>query len=113
MKTQLPVGESVVAGSRERLDKWVQEIMAWHFDPTTGCPFWLNWADKAGWDPRTEVAALHSGRDVLEEMAAIEADEIDLSDTILEVNELPEDSVRTHDAIAKEDIPFVDLSEEE
>ena len=56
MKTQLPVGESVVAGARERLDKWVREIMAWHFDPTTGCPFWLNWADKAGWDPRTEVA---------------------------------------------------------
>ena len=64
-------------------------------------------------DPRTEVAAQHSGGDVLEEMAAIEADEIDLSDTILEFDELPEDSVRTHDAIAKEDIPFVDLSEEE
>jgi hypothetical protein len=55
MKTQLSVGESVVAGSRERLDKWVREIMAWHFDPTTGCPFWLNWAEKAGWDPRTEI----------------------------------------------------------
>ena len=64
-------------------------------------------------DPRTEVAAQHSGGDVLEEMAAIEADEIDLSDSILEFDELPEDAVRTHEAIAKEDIPFVDLSEEE
>ena len=64
-------------------------------------------------DPRTEVAAQHSGGDVLEEMAAIEADDLDLSDTVLEFAELPKDSVRTHDAIAKDDIPFVDLSEEE
>ena len=64
-------------------------------------------------DPRTEVAAQYSGGDVLEEMAAIEADDIDLAETILEFEGLPEDAVRTHDAIAKEDIPFVDLSEEE
>ena len=64
-------------------------------------------------DPRTEVAAQYSGGDVLEEMAAIEADDIDLSESILEFEELPEDAVRTHEAIAKEDIPFVDLSEEE
>jgi len=64
-------------------------------------------------DPRTEVAAQYSGGDVLEEMAAIEADDIDLNETILEFEELPDDAVRTHDAIAKEDIPFVDLSEEE
>ena len=56
MKTQSSVSESDVAGSRERLDKWVQETMAWHFDPTTGCPFWLSWAEKVGWDPRTEIA---------------------------------------------------------
>jgi len=64
-------------------------------------------------DPRTEVAAQYSGGDVLEEMAAIEADDVDLNETILEFEELPDDAVRTHDAIAKEDIPFVDLSEEE
>lgn len=29
--------------------------MAWHFDPATGCPFWLGFAERAGWDPRTEV----------------------------------------------------------
>jgi len=64
-------------------------------------------------DPRTEVAAQYSGGDILEEMAAIEADDVDLNETILEFEELPDDAVRTHDAIANEDIPFVDLSEEE
>jgi hypothetical protein len=37
------------------LDEWVRELMQWHFDPATGCPFWLEWAQKAGWDPRREV----------------------------------------------------------
>jgi hypothetical protein len=37
------------------LDAWVRELMQWHFDPATGCPFWLDWAAKAGWDPRREV----------------------------------------------------------
>ncbi|MDE0707572.1 MAG: hypothetical protein OSB33_01345 [Candidatus Poseidoniales archaeon] len=64
-------------------------------------------------DPRTEVAAQHSGGDVLEEMAAIEADELDLSDTVLELRELPREPVMTHDALTQQDIPFVDLSEEE
>ena len=64
-------------------------------------------------DPRTEVSAQHEGGDVLEEMAAIEADDIDLSDTVLELEELPEESVRTQEAIENDEIPFVDLSEEE
>ena len=25
--------------------------MQWHFNPETGCPFWLEWAARAGWDP--------------------------------------------------------------
>jgi len=29
--------------------------MHWHFDPATGCPFWLEWAERAGWDPRRDV----------------------------------------------------------
>jgi phenylacetate-coenzyme A ligase PaaK-like adenylate-forming protein len=37
------------------LDAWVRELMQWHFDPSTGCPFWLDWAERAGWDPRREV----------------------------------------------------------
>src|SRR5688572_9606114 len=37
------------------LDAWVRELMQWHFNQATGCPFWLDWAAKAGWDPRREV----------------------------------------------------------
>ena len=44
-----------VDAARESLDVWVREVVAWHFDPATGCPFWLDWAEKAGWDPRTEI----------------------------------------------------------
>jgi hypothetical protein len=40
---------------RETLDAWVRELMQWHFSPETGCPFWLEWARQAGWDPRGEV----------------------------------------------------------
>jgi phenylacetate-coenzyme A ligase PaaK-like adenylate-forming protein len=41
--------------SATTLDAWVRELMQWHFDPATGCPFWLDWAAKAGWDPRRDV----------------------------------------------------------
>jgi hypothetical protein len=41
--------------ARQALDAWTREVIAWHFDPATGCPFWLDWAAKAGWDPRAEV----------------------------------------------------------
>jgi hypothetical protein len=46
---------SRVDTARERLDAWVRELMAWHFDPATGCPFWIDWARNAGWDPRHEI----------------------------------------------------------
>ena len=39
----------------EALDAHVREILQWHFSPETGTPFWLDWARKAGWDPRREV----------------------------------------------------------
>jgi hypothetical protein len=26
------------------LDAWVREVIAWHFNPETGCPFWLEFA---------------------------------------------------------------------
>ena len=41
--------------AREALDAWVREIVAWHFDPASGCPFWLDYAKKLGWDPRREI----------------------------------------------------------
>jgi hypothetical protein len=41
--------------ARQRLDAHVREIVSWHFDPRTGCPFWLEYAGKLGWDPRREI----------------------------------------------------------
>jgi phenylacetate-coenzyme A ligase PaaK-like adenylate-forming protein len=40
---------------REKLDAHVREIIDWHFSPETGSPFWLDFAAKLGWNPRTEV----------------------------------------------------------
>ncbi len=43
------------ASSTEKLDAWVREIIEWHFNPATGCPFWLDYAERQGWDPRREI----------------------------------------------------------
>jgi hypothetical protein len=40
---------------REALDSWVREIVEWHFNPATGCPFWLDYAKTLSWDPRREI----------------------------------------------------------
>src|SRR5262249_52926243 len=40
---------------QESLDAWLREVVDWHFDPVTGTPFWLEFAAKAGWDPRRDV----------------------------------------------------------
>src|SRR3954462_7713176 len=50
-----PAPETKVRQAREKLDAHVREMMNWHFSPETGSPFWLDWAKKAGWDPRKEV----------------------------------------------------------
>ncbi len=47
--------EPAVAAARERLDAHVREIVAWHFDPATGCPFWLERAKGLGFDPRADI----------------------------------------------------------
>jgi phenylacetate-coenzyme A ligase PaaK-like adenylate-forming protein len=39
------------------LDAQVRDIVAWHFDPSTGTPFWLEFAAKLGFDPRKEVGS--------------------------------------------------------
>ena len=44
-----------VQAAREALDAHVREIVNWHFDPATGCPFWLERAAELGWDPRREI----------------------------------------------------------
>lgn len=49
--------ESKAQAARRRLDQHVREMVEWHFTPETGCPFWLAWAEKAGWDPRKEITS--------------------------------------------------------
>jgi len=48
--------QPAVEAARQKLDANVREIVQWHFNPTTGCPFWLEYAEKTlRWDPRKEV----------------------------------------------------------
>ncbi|HMG32299.1 MAG TPA: hypothetical protein VKM94_00060 [Blastocatellia bacterium] len=44
-----------IGDARDRLDAWVREIVQWHFNPETGCPFWLEYAQNLDWDPRREI----------------------------------------------------------
>ena len=44
-----------VEESYRRLDEHVREMVQWHFSPETGCPFWLEYADKLDFDPRKEI----------------------------------------------------------
>ncbi len=41
--------------AREKLDAHVREIIAWHFNPETGAPFWIQKAGELGFDPRKEI----------------------------------------------------------
>ena len=47
--------EGQVHAAREALDAWVRKVVAWHFDPASGCPFWLDYTKKLDWDPRREI----------------------------------------------------------
>lgn len=40
-----------IAAARRRLDEHVRDIVAWHFDPETGAPFWLDFARRLDFDP--------------------------------------------------------------
>ena len=44
-----------VEAARTQLDAHVREIVKWHFNPDTGCPFWLDFAKGLDWDPCTRV----------------------------------------------------------
>lgn len=44
-----------IAAAKARLDAHTREIVAWHFDPASGCPFWIEYAKKLSWDPRKEI----------------------------------------------------------
>jgi hypothetical protein len=50
-----PDTQTRALAAREALDAWTREIIQWHFNPETGCPFWLNYAKKLDWDPRREI----------------------------------------------------------
>jgi phenylacetate-coenzyme A ligase PaaK-like adenylate-forming protein len=39
----------------EQLDAHVRETVEWHFNPATGCPFWLEKAREFNFDPRKDV----------------------------------------------------------
>lgn len=43
------------AAASAALDEQFKAIVKWHFSPETGTPFWLDWAEKAGWNPAEEV----------------------------------------------------------
>ena len=45
--------------AREALDAHVRDMIQWHFDPDTGCPFWLEKAAGFGWDPRREISGFN------------------------------------------------------
>lgn len=47
--------EEAVERSREALDQHIRAIIAWHFDPKTGCPFWLDYAQQLPFDPRDKI----------------------------------------------------------
>ncbi len=52
------VSASEIQSHRQKLDAHVREMIQWHFSSETGCQFWLEWANQAGWDPRESVNGL-------------------------------------------------------
>jgi len=56
------MSDPAVLAANTRLDAHVREIVRWHFDPATGCPFWLERAKSLGFDPGKDVAN-HAGLD--------------------------------------------------
>ncbi len=52
------ISGEVTTGAQQaqaRLDAHVCDIVGWHFNPETGCPFWLEYASRLSWDPRKEI----------------------------------------------------------
>ena len=56
MTSSVARGDEVQA-AREKRDAWVREIVAWHFGPETGTPFWLEYTKKLDWDPCREIGS--------------------------------------------------------
>ena len=49
------VSGDAARSARARLDAHVREIVRWHFDPATGCPFWLERAKQFDFNPLADV----------------------------------------------------------
>ena len=50
-----PATAPQLQSAKEKLDAHVRDRMEWHFNPATGCPFWLERAKTLGFDPRKAV----------------------------------------------------------
>lgn len=55
MSTLSPALDAKVRQAREKLDAQVREIIAWHFDPVNGTPFWLEKAKSFNFNPVKDV----------------------------------------------------------
>ena len=50
-----PASQEAIDNALNELDAHLRDIVAWHFSPETGTPYWLDWAKSKGWDPREKV----------------------------------------------------------
>ncbi|HMY76537.1 MAG TPA: hypothetical protein PLQ88_32260, partial [Blastocatellia bacterium] len=47
--------QAKINAAKERLDAHVREMVEWHFNPETGCDYWLEKAKGFDFDPRKDV----------------------------------------------------------
>lgn len=47
--------QAKIKAAKERLDAHVREMVEWHFNPATGCEYWLEKAKGFDFDPRKDV----------------------------------------------------------
>ena len=45
----------LISAAADRLDAHTHETVHWHFHPSTGCPFWLEYASQLSFDPLKEI----------------------------------------------------------
>ncbi len=46
LRRKMSLDPTALSAAQDQLDAHVREIIAWHFSPETGCPFWLDWAER-------------------------------------------------------------------
>src|SRR3970040_947972 len=49
------MSDTAIQQARDQLDAHVREMVRWHFDPATGCPFWLERAKQFDFNPLKDV----------------------------------------------------------